>query len=138
VLGWALGYNYDQYQLWHSSQSKPGRLNFCSYSNPQVDKLLVLARSEFDRDRVRQYCREIQRLIYEDQPYMFLYVPKGVTALHKGVFQVLRPDGRGGWADEPIRATKAGIGIYDTWWRRTAFMPTQPRLPAGGQVKHSP
>ncbi len=123
VLGWSLGYDYDQYQLWHSSQSSPGGLNFCSYSNPKVDRLLELARGEFDRDRARRYCHEIQRMIYEDQPYLFLYVPKGITALHKDMFRVLRPGGDGTWIGEPIRPTKAGIGIYDQWWYRTAFPP---------------
>jgi len=123
VLGWSLGYDYDQYQLWHSSQAVPGGLNFCSYRNERVDRLLELARGEFDREKAKQYCHEIQRIIYEDQPYLFLYVPKGTTALHRGAFRVRRPDGRGGWIDEPIRSTKAGIGIYDTWWYRTALGP---------------
>jgi len=123
VLGWSLGYDYDQYQIWHSSQSFSGGLNFCSYANPEVDRLLELARGEFDRDRARQYCHEIQRIIYEDQPYLFLFVPKGITALHKGAFRVLRPAGDGTWIEEPIRPTKAGIGIYDRWWYRVAFPP---------------
>ena len=118
VLGWSLGYDYDQYQLWHSSQAVPGGLNFCSYRNERVDRLLELARGEFDREKAKRYCHEIQRIIYEDQPYLFLYVPKGTTALHRGAFAVRRPDGKGGWIEEPIRSTKAGIGIYDTWWYR--------------------
>ena len=129
VLGWSLGYDYDHYQIWHSSQCKPGGLNFVSYKNPQVDKLLVLARSEFDRERVKKYCAEIQRTIYDDQPYLFLEVPRAVTALHRGTYRVSRPGPGGHFLDEPVRATKAGIGIYDTWWYRTAFPPdTKARL----------
>ena len=129
VLGWSLGYDYDQYQIWHSSQCKPGGLNFVSYKNPRVDKLLMLARSEFDRERARKYCWEIQQAIYEDQPYLFLEVPRAVTAMHKGQFRVMRPVAGGKFADEPIRSTKAGIGIYDTWWYRTIFPPeTQARM----------
>ena len=41
VLGWALGPDYDQYQIWHSSQSNPEQLNVVNYRNPEVDKLLV-------------------------------------------------------------------------------------------------
>jgi ABC-type transport system substrate-binding protein len=123
VLGWSLGYDYDQYQIWHSSQNKPGGLNFVSYKNPRVDKLLMLARSEFDRERVKKYCAEIQRTIYDDQPYLFLEVPRAVTALHRGTYRVSRPAAGGGFLDEPIRSTKAGIGVYDTWWYRTIFPP---------------
>ena len=118
VLGWVLGNDYDLYQLWHSSQSSAGGLNFCSYSNPKVDKLIELARGEFDKERVKKYCSEIQRIIYEDQPYLFLYVPKSITALHKNTFRVRRPSGDGKWIDEPIRETKAGISVYNTWWYR--------------------
>lgn len=129
VLGWRLSLDYDQYALWHSSQCKPGELNFVSYKNPRVDKLLLLARSEFDRERVKKYCAELQQIIYDDQPYLFLEVPRGVTAMHKGQFRVYRPVEGGKFADEPIRATKAGIGVYDTWWYRTAFPPdTKARL----------
>ena len=123
VLGWSLGYDYDQYQLWHSSQSAPGGLNFCSYKNPEVDRLLELARSEFDEERAKAYCHELQRIIYDDQPYLFLHVPRGITAFHRETFRVRRPSAEGQWLDEPIRATKAGAGIYSEWWYRTAFGP---------------
>ena len=126
VLGWVLGHDYDLYQLWHSSQSFAGGLNFCSYSNPRVDKLIELARGEFDTERVKKYCRETQRIIYEDQPYLFLYVPNSITALHKNTFRVWRPLGDRKWSDEPIRETKAGVGVYNTWWYRMASPPKGP------------
>jgi len=118
VLGWTSPANFDQYQLWHSSQAQPGALNFVSYKNPKVDRLIELARSEFDPALIRKYCHEIQQIIYTDQPYLFLYVPRATTALHQGRFRVRRPDGSGGWIEEPIRNTKAGIGVYNTWWYR--------------------
>jgi len=131
VLGWTSPPNFDQYQLWHSSQSKPGGLNFVSYANPEVDRLIELARSEFDHELIKKYCRKIQRIIYDDQPYLFLYVPMATAALHKGRFKVRRPDGKGGWIDEPIRKTKAGYSVYNTWWYRPEYAPNAPpnRLP---------
>ena len=118
VLGWTSPPNFDQYQLWHSSQSVPGGLNFVSYSNPEVDRLIEVARGEFDHERIKQYCHRIQQLIYDDQPYLFLYVPMSTAALHRGRFRVRRPDGRDGWIDEEIRQTKAGYSVYNTWWYR--------------------
>ena len=131
ILGWSLGADYDQYQLWHSSQAKPKRLNFCSYKNEKVDRLIELARSEYEPRQIKHYCGEIQRIIYEDQPYLFLFVPRGATALHKDVYRVMRPGPNGTWIDEPIRDTKAGIGVYRRWWYRV----DNPPKPRGAVIR---
>jgi ABC-type transport system substrate-binding protein len=123
VLGWSLGYDYDQYQLWHSSQAEPGRLNFCSYKNPRVDRLLELARSEFDPDKAKRYTHELHRIIYEDQPYLFLYVPQSTAAMRRGEFRVKRPAEDEAWIDEPVRSTPIGFRIYQDWWYRPELMP---------------
>lgn len=123
VLGWSLGYDYDQYQLWHSSQTKPGMLNHCSYVNKDVDKWLEEARSEFDTSKARESLWKIHQQIYDDQPYLFLEVPMSTGALRKGEFRVKRPDGKGGWIDEDIRSTAIGFGIYMDWWYRTEARP---------------
>jgi ABC-type transport system substrate-binding protein len=123
VLGWQLGYDYDQYQLWHSSQTKPGMLNHCSYVNKEVDRLLELARSEFDEDKAKQYLWKLNEIIYDDQPYLFTTVPKATTALHRGEYRVKRPDGKGGWIEEPLRSTKVGLGVYEDWWYRPKLTP---------------
>ncbi len=123
VLGWQLGFDYDQYQLWHSSQTGPGMLNHCHYVNRDVDRLLELARGEFDEARAKEYLWELHRRIYEDQPYLFLFVPMSTGAMRKGEFRVKRPDGRGGWIDEPIRITSLGFRIYQDWWYRVERMP---------------
>lgn len=123
VLGWQLGYDYDQYQLWHSSQTKPGMLNHCSYVNKEVDRLLDTARSEFDEEKAKKSLWRLQEIIYEDQPYLFTFVPKSTTALHHNEYAVHRPDGKGGWVDEPLRSTKVGLGIYREWWYRPSLTP---------------
>ncbi len=119
VLGWSLGYDHDQYQIWSSTQAKPERLNFVSYKNSQVDHLLDQARSEFDREKIKAACWELQKLIYGDQPYLFIDVPDAMAVMWKNTFQVRRPDGKGGWITEPIRETKAGFRYYMIWWERT-------------------
>jgi len=119
VLGWSMGYDYDQYQIWHSSQTAPGMLNFVSYKNAEVDKLLMLARSEFDQTKIKASCWELQKIIYDDQPYLFVDVPQTTAVMWKNTFQVKRPDGKGGWITEPIRDTKAGFRYYMNWWQRT-------------------
>lgn len=119
VLAWSLSFDQDLYQLWHSSQAPPPALNFVSYSNPEVDRLIERARTEFDMDKVKQYAHEIQRRIYDDQPYLFLFYPESNAAMAHGLYKVRRPDRRTGqWIEEPIRRTKLGFTIYQKWWMR--------------------
>lgn len=122
VLGWVVGRDQDLYQLFDSSQvNQPESLNFVSYSNPKVDRLIADARTEFDMNKVRQDTAKIQQLIYDDQPYLFLYYPESIGAMPKGLYYVERPgEGRqkGQWITEPIRRTKLGFTIYERWWKR--------------------
>lgn len=47
--------------------------NFGSYSNPEVDRLFEEAMKTFDREKQAEIYGRIHNLIYEDQPYLFLY-----------------------------------------------------------------
>lgn len=80
ILGWSLGIDPDAYQIWHSSQIETG-FNFISYSNPEVDKLLVAGRMEYDREKRKEIYHKFHQLIHEDQPYTFLFVPDSTPAL---------------------------------------------------------
>ena len=73
----------DAYQIFHSSQSKERGSNYISYANPKVDELIEKARVEFDREKRNEICREINRLIYDDQPYCFIMHPQLIAVLHK-------------------------------------------------------
>jgi len=119
VLGWSLGFDHDLYQLWHSSQIHGRALNFVSYVNPQVDRLLESARTEFDVEKIKQYCYRLAELIYADQPYLFLFYPQSNAAMPKGLYRVRRPGPDGTWIDEPIRRTRLGFTIYQKWWMRS-------------------
>ena len=48
LLGWGLGLDPDQYNIWHSSQQAPGQFNFIGYNNPTIDKLLEQGRVELN------------------------------------------------------------------------------------------
>jgi len=76
VLGWSLSLDPDQFPMWHSSQTGYKKFNFVGYNNPEVDDLLEKGRRTFDvAERKRMYDR-LQEILYEDQPYTFLYVPE--------------------------------------------------------------
>jgi peptide/nickel transport system substrate-binding protein len=82
ILGWSLGFEPDQYDIWHSSKTKEKEFNFISYNNPEVDMLLEKGRRTFDREeRKRAYFR-IQEILADELPYVFLYVPDATPIVH--------------------------------------------------------
>lgn len=83
LLGWSTGQDPDAFDIWHSSKTKPGELNFIHYNNPEVDRLLEEGRHTFDREKRRRAYFRLQEIIAEDQPYTFLYVPDALPTVHK-------------------------------------------------------
>jgi peptide/nickel transport system substrate-binding protein len=132
VLGWVTPPDFDAFQVWHSSQTNPQQLNFVGYKNPEVDKLLENIRQEYDPERIRQMAGEIQRIIFEDQPYLFLFVSNSTTVIWKDSLRICRPDGKGGWIDTPVEATKAGWTYYMQWFYRPEFAD---KLPANREIR---
>ncbi len=83
MLGWALSWRGDPFQIWHSSQADlPDSSNAISYRNPQVDKLIDRLRVTMDPQEQYKLYRQIHRLIYEDQPYTFLFQDKATVMHH--------------------------------------------------------
>ena len=117
VLSWMLRNDPDQYPIWHSSQAGPRQLNIAGYSNARADALLDVMRMEYDPAAVKTLAAEFQRTVFEDQPYAFLYTADTTTAMRRGTFRVRRPTD-GGWLDEPVRATRAGVQAHLEWFQR--------------------
>ena len=128
VLGWSLGNSFDQYQIWHSSQTNPEQLNVVGYKNLEVDSLLESIRQEYRREKIIESAGRMQSLIYQDQPYLFLFVPEGSSVMWKNAYRIRRPDGHGGWIDEPIAITKAGTFYWSEWFYRPEFADRLPTL----------
>jgi peptide/nickel transport system substrate-binding protein len=66
----------DPYQLWHSSQIEGEGSNYISFRNDESDKLIVEYRQEFDENKRIELLKKWQKLIYDEQPYTFLWSPK--------------------------------------------------------------
>ncbi len=82
TLGWSLGVESDPYQIWHSSQTEKGS-NFVGFENARADKLIEQARVEFSRkERIKKY-REFTQILYEEQPYTFLFARRSTVVAHK-------------------------------------------------------
>lgn len=83
LLGWSLPREPDNFDIWHSSKTGEGEFNFVSYANAEVDELLVTARREFDQEKRAACYHRVHQILYDEQPYMFLYVPDSLSALHR-------------------------------------------------------
>lgn len=129
VLGWSLGNGYDQFQIWHSSQANPEQLNVVGYKSDKADRLLDDIRQEYNREKIINMAGDLQRTIYEDQPYLFLYVPEGTSVMWKDAYRIRRPDGHGGWIDSPVEMTKAGWAYWSDWFYRPEFAERLPSTP---------
>ncbi len=81
ILGWGLGSDPDQYEIWHSSQTGPDQLNHISYKNPKVDELLEAGRRTFNQEKRKTIYGELQEVLAEDQPVIFLYVPDALPVV---------------------------------------------------------
>ncbi len=74
ILGWGTEWKSDPFQIWHGSQADvPDSSNSIGYKNPQVDKLIDQLRVTLDTEEQSKLFHQIHQLIYEDQPYTFLF-----------------------------------------------------------------
>ncbi len=88
ILGWRLGFEPDQYDIWYSGKTKEKEFNFVSYNNPEVDELLEKGRRTFVMEERKKAYFRIQEILAEELPYIFLYVPDAtpiVDARFKGI-----------------------------------------------------
>ena len=83
LMGWFLSRDPDCYDIWHSSKTREGEFNFVGYKNERVDKLLEEGRRTFDQAKRAGIYHEIHKLIYEDQPYLFLYSADTLPIVNK-------------------------------------------------------
>jgi len=85
ILGWGLGLDPDQYDIWTSTQTGPDQLNHISYKNPKVDELLEAGRRTFDEAKRKEIYWEFQDIMAEEQPVVFLYVPDNLPVVSSRV-----------------------------------------------------
>jgi peptide/nickel transport system substrate-binding protein len=68
--GWGSGTDPDSSEnIWKTGEMR----NYCGYSNPEVDQLFAEGRRELDRSRRAEKYARIQEILYEDQPYTWLF-----------------------------------------------------------------
>ncbi len=68
--GWGTGADPDTSEnIWGTGKGR----NYVQYSNPEVDKLFEQGRKEFDPAKRAEAYRRIHEILWQDQPYTWLY-----------------------------------------------------------------
>ena len=91
ILGWGLGLDPDQYNIWHSSQQAPGQFNFIGYNNPAIDALLEQGRTEINPDKRQTIYHAFAKQLLADSPIVYLSAGYGLSAIHKRVQGIANP-----------------------------------------------
>jgi len=87
--GWQMPLEVDFEQVWGSkSADEPRSSNHIGFKNAKVDELSDVLRSEFDLNRRIAVAKEIQAIIYAEQPYTFFRSSESIF-----VWQNRRPVG---------------------------------------------
>lgn len=78
--GWGAGADPSTSEnLWKTNESR----NYGGYSNPKVDELFVKAMKELDFEKRAALYQEIDDILWEDQPYAWLYYRSGFYGFNK-------------------------------------------------------
>ena len=73
VLGWGIGNDPDQYNIWHSTKTGPDDFNTISFANAEVDDLLEKGRTTCVQAERARYYHRIHEILAAEQPLIFLY-----------------------------------------------------------------
>jgi peptide/nickel transport system substrate-binding protein len=107
MAGWGTGVDPESGEnLWTTKALKEQGRNYSAYTNPEVDELFERGKREFDRaERAKIYAR-IHTILWEDQPYLWLYYRNAFFAFDKD----LR-----GYAFSPRGPYTYGPGFDSIW-----------------------
>lgn len=85
LLGWGLSSTPDPYLFWHTDSDKKGGFNLVGYNNPKMDKMIDASQSMIDREKLAKLWKEMFKMLVEDNPYLFLYIPNSITTVDKNI-----------------------------------------------------
>jgi peptide/nickel transport system substrate-binding protein len=85
VLAWNLSITPDPYSIWHSDNDKKGAFNFVGYKNKKLDKMIEESQTIVDRKKLAIIWQKMFKIIVDDNPYLFLYIPNSITTVNKDI-----------------------------------------------------
>ena len=104
--GWAIDTTLDFRPYFHSEATGGDGWNFIGYSNPEVDRILDDVRKIGDLATARPELIRFQRILHEEQPYLFLCEPRRISAADRDI--------------EGIEITAlSALGGLPRWFRRS-------------------
>jgi peptide/nickel transport system substrate-binding protein len=88
LLGWSLSPAPDPYMFWHSDNDKSGGFNLVGYHNKKMDKMIEKSQSVVDKKKLSKMWQKMFKILVEDNPYLFLYIPNSITVINKNIKNV--------------------------------------------------
>ena len=85
LLGWGLSPTPDPYMFWHSENNKKGGFNLVGYKNAKMDKMIEESQSIIERKKLSIIWKEMFKMITDENPYLFLYIPNSITVVNKKI-----------------------------------------------------
>lgn len=82
----------DPVQLWHTSQWANFGANFCGFGNAASDSLIAEVNAQLDDTMYLKKVHELQQLIHDEIPYIFLFTPRARVAVHRRFDAELYPE----------------------------------------------
>lgn len=83
MAGWGTGVDPESGEnLWTTKAIDGGR-NYSAYSNPEIDALFEQGKREFDRQKRAAIYAKIATILWEDQPYTWLFYRNSFYAFNK-------------------------------------------------------
>lgn len=65
----------DPYSEWHSDNIQKGGSNVSGFANADCDKIIDQIRTTRDKNKRNAYYLDFQKILYEEQPVVFLFIP---------------------------------------------------------------
>ena len=82
--GWAQDPSVDDpYQNWHTDSDTPSGGNRFGFGNEKTDKIIEEIRTLIPEKRRYELYKELQEIIYDEQPCIFLMIPSGRMAINR-------------------------------------------------------
>lgn len=92
--GWVTGVDPDFLISIFRTPGETESYNDTGYSNPELDRILDLSDKELNPDARMDLFLRAQEIIHDDQPYLFLFYPAALVAVHSR-YRALQPSARG-------------------------------------------
>ncbi len=73
----------DPKQLFHTDSDNPGGSNYSRFGNAETDALIEAIRNAPDEATRNGLYLKFQEVLYDEQPLIFLFAPKGRVVVHK-------------------------------------------------------